>query len=582
MATTDDDAPKEATAASADRITPARACPHDMLEAIVHQFPVGLTVQDSSGEFLLVNEAASSQLGASAAGAARRAAVPKLIEAGAIDRTEEHIGADGERVLLTARRPVRFSGQDLVLTASVDITAQKAVEAELSRRAFLDELTSLPRRNLIEAHVNELLCRDGSPRFALAFIDLDNFKHINDYFGHAVGDGLLVKVAKRLQSELGPYDVLARISGDEFLLLIDPAADADEVGRRIERLLHRLRTPFFVDGFEVLASASIGVSLFPDHGHNYDTLRQKADLAMYRVKSDTKGGYAVFDRGMEDDAAQRNALEQRLRLAIMEKRFRCAFQPKVDIRTHQIHGVEALVRLCDEDGIIQGPGSFIDLAVELGLIDELTFQVIADVMGSIDLINEQFGAAATISINVAARQAVDRDFMTALTQMLKATGYPQRFMVEVTEDAFVRKDLFQAEIVPMLREIGASISIDDFGTGYSSLSALADITADEVKIDRSFITDIHKKPRNQSILRAIESLSRSLGMAVIAEGVESFEELAYLQAATGIRFAQGYYFARPLFLDSHADQGRPREAADAARRPRAERQPQGRERRIGS
>lgn len=582
MATIDDSAPQETMVASTGRTVTALGDMPGLLDALVQQFPVGLTVQDARGEFLLVNDAAAAQFGGVQGAAsldARRDAAPKLIEAGMARTTEEHIGADGKQVLLTTHRPVQIAGRELLLSTSVDITEQKAVESELSRRAFLDDLTSLPRRNLIEAHVNELLSR-ASSRFALAFIDLDNFKHINDYFGHAVGDGLLIKVAKRLQSELGPEDVLARISGDEFLLLIEPAADHDETRRRIEHLLHRVKVPFFIDGFEVLASASIGVSLYPDHGHNYDTLRQKADLAMYRVKSGGKGGFAIFDSDMEDDAAQRNALEQRLRLAIMEKRFRCAFQPKVDIRTHEIHGIEALVRLCDEDGIIQGPGTFIDLAVELGLIDELTFQVVADIMGSIDLINDEFGEAATISINVAARQAVDKAFMTALTQMLQTTGYPQRFMVEVTEDAFVRKELFQAEIVPMLRGIGATISIDDFGTGYSSLSALADITADEVKIDRSFITDIHKRPRNQSILRAIESLSRSLGMTVIAEGVESFEELAYLQAATEIRFAQGYYFSKPLFLDSHA--GEKLHRVSAARQRQVERHSQIRKRRIGS
>jgi diguanylate cyclase (GGDEF)-like protein len=558
-----------------------------LLDAVLRQMPVGLTVQDGDGDFLLINDAAAEQLCGEAAGAApsaldqRRAVAADLIRAGDPDSLEENVATPhGERVLLTSRRPLRIGDRDLLLSTSVDITTQKAMENELSRRAYLDDLTSLPKRSLIEAHVNDLLCRDRSERFALAFIDLDNFKHINDYFGHAVGDGLLIKVAKRLQAELGPADVLARISGDEFLLLIDPVIDHDDTVRRVEHLLQRLKAPFFIEGFEVLASASIGVSLYPDHGHTYETLRQKADLAMYRVKSDAKGAFLVFDGSMEREAAVRTEQEQRLRLAIMEKRFRCAFQPKVDIRTHEIHGVEALVRLCDENGLIKGPGTFIDLAVELGLIDELTFQVVADIVGSLELLDEQFGEGITISINVAAKQAGDKVFMAALAETLKATGCARRFMVEVTEDAFVRKEQFQSEIVPMLREIGTGISIDDFGTGYSSLSALADITADEVKIDRCFITDIHKRPRNQSILRAVESLSRSLGMTVIAEGVETFEELAYLQAATEIRFAQGYYFAKPLFLSDKAAERRADDRTHAARQPQADRQPQNRLRRI--
>jgi EAL domain-containing protein (putative c-di-GMP-specific phosphodiesterase class I) len=270
---------------------------------------------------------------------------------------------------------------------------------------------------------------------------------------------------------------------------------------------------------------------------------------MYRVKNDGKGAAAFFDASMEREALARMKIEQSLRLAILEKRFCCAFQAKVDIRTQEIRGIEALVRLRDDEGVIQAPGTFINLAVELGLIDELTHLVLAEIVKSIDLINETFGPNTIISMNVAARQAGNPEFMRLFAQALEATGFPQRFMIEVTEDAFVAKTQFQTEILPIFRKLGVGISIDDFGIGYSSLSALADITADEIKIDRSFITDIHLRPRSQGILRAIESLSEALGMTVIAEGIETFEELAYLQAATRIRYAQGFYFSRPIFLE---------------------------------
>ncbi|MET0879323.1 MAG: GGDEF domain-containing phosphodiesterase, partial [Tardiphaga sp.] len=311
------------------------------------------------------------------------------------------------------------------------------------------------------------------------------------------------------------------------------------------------------DGSETFASISVGVSLYPEHGQSYDTLRQNADIAMYQVKNETKGAAVFFDAGMESEALARMATEQALRLAIIDKRFCCAFQPKVDIRSHEIKGIEALVRLRDDNGVIQAPGTFINLAVELGLIDELTHLVLAEIMKSIDLINETFGAGASISINVAAKQAGNAEFMTAFAQAIADTGCPTRFIVEVTEDAFVAKTQFQDDILPMFRKLGVGISIDDFGVGYSSLSALADITADEIKIDRSFITDIHKRPRSQGILRAIESLSEALGMVVIAEGVETHEELAYLQAATRIRYGQGYYFSKPIFLEELQPLARP-------------------------
>ncbi|HKU04531.1 MAG TPA: GGDEF domain-containing phosphodiesterase, partial [Bradyrhizobium sp.] len=323
----------------------------------------------------------------------------------------------------------------------------------------------------------------------------------------------------------------------------------DEVAEFLHFMLERVRAPLFIDGSELFASVSVGVSLYPEHGRSYEALRHNADIAMYRVKNAGKGTAAFFDDSMEREAQARAKVEQSLRLAILEKRFCCVFQPKVDIRTREVKGIEALVRLRDDEGVIQAPGTFINLATELGLIDELTHLVLAEIVKSIDLINETFGAEATISINVAAKQAGNADFMRPFAEALERTGFPKRFMIEVTEDAFVTKTHFHDEILPVFRKLGVKISIDDFGIGYSSLSALADITADEIKIDRSFITDIHKRPRSQGILRAIESLSEALGMTVVAEGIETHEELAYLQAATRIRYAQGYYFDKPIYLE---------------------------------
>jgi cyclic di-GMP phosphodiesterase Gmr len=530
-----------------------------ILRDVFRMLPGGVTVQDEHGRFLLVNDAAAAQFGI-AAGAPvslarefddRRATGIELLRSGRAAVAEECVTSGPvKRVFLTAHRPVRIAGRDLLLSSSADISEQKAVEDNLFRSAYYDELTGLPMRRVIEHRANSLLQHDGAEgRFALAFLDIDNFKHINDYYGHAIGDTLLVEIAKRIGLNLRESDMLARISGDEFLLLLHPIQSEREVAEYIRFTLQRLRAPFFIDGSEIFASTSIGVSLYPEHGRSYEELRQNADIAMYRVKNDGKGSAVFFDAGMEREALARMKIEQSLRLAILEKRFCCAFQPKVDIRTQDIKGIEALVRLRDDEGVIQAPGTFINLAVELGLIDELSHLVLAEIVKSIDLINETFGADTIISINVAAKQAGNPEFMRPFAQALEATGYPKRFMIEVTEDAFVAKTHFQTEILPMFRKLGVGISIDDFGIGYSSLSALADITADEIKIDRSFITDIHRRPRSQGILRAIESLSEALGMTVVAEGIETFEELAYLQAATRIRYGQGFYFSRPIFLE---------------------------------
>jgi cyclic di-GMP phosphodiesterase Gmr len=534
-----------------------------ILRDVFRMLPGGVTVQDEHGRFLLVNDAAAAQFGIAAGEPAslsrefnkefndRRATGIELLRSSHAVVAEECVTSGPvKQVFLTAHRPVRIAGLDLLLSSSADISEQKAVEAHLFRSAYYDELTDLPTRRVIEHRANSLLRGDGAQgRFALAFLDIDNFKHINDYYGHAIGDTLLIEVAKRIGLNLRESDMLSRISGDEFLLLLHPIQSEREVEEYIRFTLQRLKAPFFIDGSEIFASTSIGVSLYPEHGSSYEELRQNADIAMYRVKNDGKGSAVFFDAGMEREAQARMKIEQSLRFAILEKRFCCAFQPKVDIRTQDIKGIEALVRLRDDEGVIQAPGTFINLAIELGLIDELTHLVLAEIVKSIDLINETFGADTIISINVAAKQAGNPEFMRPFAQALEATGYPKRFMIEVTEDAFVAKTHFQTEILPIFRKLGVGISIDDFGIGYSSLSALADITADEIKIDRSFITDIHQRPRSQGILRAIESLSEALGMTVVAEGIETFEELAYLQAATKIRYAQGFYFSRPIFLE---------------------------------
>ena len=255
---------------------------------------------------------------------------------------------------------------------------------------------------------------------------------------------------------------------------------------------------------------------------------------------------------MRTAARGRMETEQRLRLAIRDRRFLCAYQPKVDIHTRATVGLEVLLRWRDEDGFIQPPGDFIALAIDLGMIDDICRMVLQETVEALGDIDAAFGPGVSISFNVAAKQAGDARFMAELVADLAATGCAERFMVELTEEAFLAKGALQTTILPMLRGIGTKVSIDDFGVGYSSLSALADLDADEIKIDRSFITHIHRRPRSQSILRLIESLGHALGMTIVAEGVETVEELAYLTGATRIRHAQGFYFAKPMALDQFA------------------------------
>jgi c-di-GMP phosphodiesterase Gmr len=534
-----------------------------LLEAIVDQLPLALTVQDGDGRFILVNAAAAANLGIAAdtligtapadllpadEAAERRAWERDILRSDRPSAAEETFAsAAGEKTMLTWHQSLSVAEERLLVTSALDITARKETEEALLQRVNFDDLTGLPNRILIHEHVDRIL-REPNRRFALAFIDLDNFKHINDYYSHAIGDALLIKIAQRIAKRLRDGDMLARISGDEFLLLLDPAQDNDQIATLVEQVLADLKKPFHIEAFEVFTSASIGVSMHPEHGLTYEELRRNADSAMYRAKSAAKGDAVYFDAHMGRAVTARMELEQRLRLAIRDRRFCCAFQPKVDIRSHEVVGFETLVRWRDDEGEIHPPSAFIGLAIELGLIDTITQFVLAETLRSIDRLDAEFGPATTISVNVAAKQANDLNFMRSLVDVLKSSRFAPRIMLEVTEDAFVAKNRFQTQILPMLRDIGAKVSIDDFGTGYSSLGALADITADEIKVDRSFIAAIHERPRSQSVLRAIESLGHALGMRIVAEGVETFEELAYLQTATRIRQAQGFYFAKPFFL----------------------------------
>jgi c-di-GMP phosphodiesterase Gmr len=542
----------------------------DLLTNIFDELPISLTVQDDSGRFLLANAMAAANLAMPAADLIGASPANFLSEQDAVNRNEWEqnlirqnktvtvetnvFDPGGERTWMITHKPVRILDQPLLISSSVDITEHKQAERKLMESSHIDKLTGLPDRLLIQEHVEEIIRNDDdSRRFALAFIDLDNFKYINDYYNHAVGDELLVKIGQRINARLRPGDVLSRISGDEFLLLLDPFDGEDQIKSIIVQVLQDLKQPFHIEAFEIFSSCSIGVSVYPEHGRSYDTLRRNADSAMYRAKHVAKGDAVFFDLNMAEAVAARTQAEQRLRLAIRDRKFCCAFQPKVDIHSQQVVGFETLVRWRDDDGEIHPPSEFIELAVELGLIDSITNFVLAEAVNSIDRLDAAFGPDTSISINVAAKQANKPEFMQSFAQALRDSNRADRLIVELTEEAFIAKGLFRTQSLPMLREIGVRVSIDDFGTGYSSLSALADITADEIKIDRSFISGIHERPRNQSVLRAIESLGRALSMSIVAEGVETHEELAYLQAATRIRFVQGFYFAKPFYLDNLSD-----------------------------
>lgn len=539
----------------------------DLLTKLVNVLPVGVIVQDHRGRTTIVNDAAAKAAGRPAHTLLGRLPFDEIEDPHARDlrqrqfarrlrsstpaTEEQRVAIDGDvRTLLRTQKSVHLLDEALLVTTTLDISDRKRIEDEMTYRAFHDQLTGLPNRALMEERVSHLLnTLPQGEAFALAFIDLDHFKQINDCYSHAVGDQLLVATARRIQQTIRSTDILARISGDEFLLLVYPLIDPKDLAPLMNRIANVLREPFRIEGYELMTSASIGASIYPAHGDSYETLRRTADSAMYLAKKSNKGGVSYFDPAMAESVAARMALEQRLRTAIHAGHFRAALQPKVMVDSGKTVGFEALVRWVEPDGKVNMPGLFIQMATDLGLIDDITRLVIGDVLTALPHLCRHFGDDVSVSVNIGARQAGQVAFMQALIDQIEASGTAKHLVLEITEDALLATKCFQQQVLPALRRIGLRVSIDDFGTGYSSLAMLADVIADEVKVDRAFITAIQDRPRSQGILRAIESLCNALGITMVAEGVETSQELTYLQQHTSIAQAQGYLFGKPAFLE---------------------------------
>lgn len=511
-----------------------------ILDAAVAALPFALEVFAADGARVFSNPAArrSGSLGAEGA--------------------ERETATRNDHAFLIERRRFEADRSHYRVCAGADINEERRVQDDLFQRAYFDGLTHLPNRGFFEEAVGQSIRAPATSDFAVAVVGFDQFDAVNEFYGRAVGDALLVEAAKRIGADISEADLCARTGGDNFSLLI--VGGAKDVGGKLDRVLARLRDPFFVDGVEILISASAGLSLFPLHDATLEGLIAKADAALAQAKRRHKGEARLYDPALAVRAQERARMEQNLRLAVRDRRFLCALQPKVDLRTGAIDGLEVLMRWRDENGTARAPGQSIEFALSAGLMNDITRLVFDEVVASLDAIDATFGSGLRLGFNIAAQQAGDARFMRGFVDRLAASGHAERFMIELTEEAFLLASQFQLQVAPMLRDVGAKISIDDFGVGYSSLSTLAEIPADEIKVDRSFITSIHERPRSQSLLRAVETIGEAFNTKVIVEGVETAEERDYLRDHTRIRVAQGFFFSPPILLD-------PREASALAAEP---------------
>jgi diguanylate cyclase (GGDEF)-like protein/PAS domain S-box-containing protein len=437
-------------------------------------------------------------------------------------------------------------GNPTLFCIDVDLTKEKIAQNRLEWLASFDTLTQLPNRqqfvNYIDRLINESSRMDRC--FSLSFIDLDNFKIINDSFGHDVGDSLLQQVVLRIRNILRSYDFFARFGGDEFILL-SPYNHIEDNTALFEKIINILQTPFYIDKHELHISCSIGVSLFPENGEERHTLLRHADTAMYKAKTLGKNRFVFFSNALNSIIQKQLKMQTLIREALKHNRFQLYYQPIVDANSEQIVYLEALIRLKASDGEIILPDNFIPFAEKSILIDKIGKWVINEVCKTLRQWQD-IGLSPKVKINISGHTFSFFNLDDQIAKMLdKYNISAEQLGIEITEDTLIDNYEEAIKIIRNLKKTGINISIDDFGTGYSSISYLKKFPLDFIKIDRSFIRNITTEETDKKLVSAIIAIGKSLNLKVIAEGVETKEQLDYLRLVD-CDYIQGYYFYKPM------------------------------------
>lgn len=455
--------------------------------------------------------------------------------------------------------PIELGGVNCLLLTARDTSELREAEARIQHLAYHDALTDLPNRALLMDRLKQqiALLQRHSLRGALLFLDLDHFKHINDSLGHSVGDSILQMVTARLEASVRQEDTVARLGGDEFVVLITGIEGsrldtAQQVRQLAEKLRDLLAEPMLLDGHRLQITPSIGIALIPDDGATPDDLLKRADIAMYRAKDAGRNTVQLFHESMQQAASERLRLENGLRMALARREFNLHYQAQVDTRDSRIVGAEALLRWRHPTRGPQSPASFIRVLEDSGLIVEVGQWVIEEACrtgaqllaeGRIDI--ENF----SLSVNISPRQFRQSDFVERLLALLHKTRLPASLLkLEITEGIVIQQLDDTIARMERLREVGVRFAMDDFGTGYSSLTYLKRLPVDSLKIDQSFVRDAPNDSNDAEIVRAIIAMGHSLGLELVAEGVETPEQLALL-TEQGCHLYQGYLFSRPVPLE---------------------------------
>jgi len=484
-------------------------------------------------------------------GAASRSNVNTFFDTGQPYQVERYINTvTGPRLFLFRNKFVQSgSGVDerFLICSGTDITEERKAQTLLVKQANTDELTGLLNRKAIQEEIENAIAAeedDSEMHVGILFLDLDNFKKVNDHYGHVVGDRLIKEVAAQIDGRLTEGETLARLGGDEFVVVVRKSTIPSLV-EMAKNILISLQAPFDLGLVKIYTGCSIGIAMYPEHGDGLESLIRCADTAMYVAKDDGKHTYRVFTAEMNKKVAEYVWLDTNLRKALEENQLVLYYQPKVCLRTGVVDCVEALVRWNSPERGVVSPLDFIPYAEESGLIGPIGRWVMQ--AAATQAVNWQAkGINVRISINVSARQLRDTDIVKHFTEVLAETGpRPCVLDVELTESCFIEDEAAALALIGQFRELGVRVHLDDFGTGYSSLSQLARIPLDAIKLDRSFIKRIDVSTKSQALVRAMVAIAHELRLLVVAEGVESEAEAKFLKGI-GVEYVQGFLYARPM------------------------------------
>jgi diguanylate cyclase (GGDEF)-like protein/PAS domain S-box-containing protein len=450
---------------------------------------------------------------------------------------------------------LEFDGQEYSFAFVRNITERKVAEERIQSLAYNDALTGLPNRTLLRDRLTRALAgaRRQKVKVALLFLDLDRFKDVNDSLGHSVGDLLLQEVAKRLKRFAREQDTVARLGGDEFLIMLTHVKDVSDAAVAAERLMDAMTAEFVIQGHSLHVSCSVGISIFPEHGADAETLIKNADAAMYSAKESGRKNFRFFTDDMNAQVVERLTLESSLRRALPQEELFLVYQPQMNIATGRIIGLEALLRWQHPDLGLVPPDKFIRIAENSGLILPIGEWVLRTACSQARKWQDEGLPAVTVAVNVSAVQFRQEGFCELIRRVLNETGLgPQYLELELTEGLLLANADVTLSVLKELKAMGLTLAIDDFGTGYSSFSYLRQFQVSKLKIDRLFIRDLAANPNDAAITSAIISMAKSLNLNVIAEGVEDEAQMSFLRTHQCDEI-QGYYFSKPLAVDKVAE-----------------------------